>query len=387
MGAKSRVQMILIANSQDLSGRNGIGGVKTHVELLCSKLVENNVDFCLRTGLGKNEVLAKLSFVARSIFTGTKLEAQWIYERARLLRAFDLDKKPCLVHAHDPISGLAFMSDDHPLVVTVHGPFAEESKSAGRSKAYVENAQRIEERVLERADAIISVDQGQKDLLVSKYSIGHKVSIISNAVDSSCLRAIVTKTNLCKDLQTLADSRFFILTRRLVPKNGARLAVEAFLEWSGDQTENIKLILVGDGPEKSYIQGLIKAHRNGSAVRLLGALPNDVTLALLARATACVVPSIPDCGVVEATSLSVLEALGVGVPVIGSQIGGIEEIGKNVGGIRFVRAGERDDLVRAFTDLAGGVSVPEFREVRFQQEYGADAWIKRIQTVYHQVSS
>lgn len=377
--------MILIANSQDLTQTGGIGGVKTHVELLCSKLADRKVGFAVRTGLGRNEVIAKMFIAGRALLSGKPLDAYWLEERAKLLRALAGDDKPSLIHAHDPISAFAFLSDKQPLILTVHGPFAEESSSVGRNKIYVESAARIERAAVERANAIIAVDEGQRNLLISKYPVSDKVSVISNAVDTDALHVIVTKTQLSERLQALVKSQFFVLTRRLVPKNGVVQAVQAFLDWTTRCSCGTKLVLVGDGPEKDRILDLIKAHRNGSCVIMLGAMPNDIVVSLLARAKACVVPSVPSCGVVEATSISVLEALALGVPVIGSKIGGIQEIGMSVGGIHFVRPGDHEDLVGAFTDLEQGATVPEFQVEKFRREYGADAWIDRVLALYESV--
>ncbi|MCK5140926.1 MAG: glycosyltransferase family 4 protein, partial [Candidatus Heimdallarchaeota archaeon] len=80
---------------------------------------------------------------------------------------------------------------------------------------------------------------------------------------------------------------------------------------------------IGDGPEKNNIYR--EVHRLGleESVNFVGMVPNDSIPSFLSRADIVVVPSI-----VEASSISVLEAMAMKKPVVASDIPGIREITK-----------------------------------------------------------
>ena len=61
-------------------------------------------------------------------------------------------------------------------------------------------------------------------------------------------------------------------------------------------------------------------------VIFLGSIPRKEVLRLASEALAVVVPSIPSSGVVEATSIAVIEAMACGTVVIASDIGGLAEL-------------------------------------------------------------
>ena len=88
--------------------------------------------------------------------------------------------------------------------------------------------------------------------------------------------------------------------------------------------DNAKLLLVGDGEDKAQLNQLIQNLKLDDKVILLG-LREDV-LALMQSATVYVQPSLH-----EGLSIAILEAMGSGLPVIGSDVSGIKTLVKNVG--------------------------------------------------------
>ncbi|MCB1742247.1 MAG: glycosyltransferase family 4 protein [Gammaproteobacteria bacterium] len=113
---------------------------------------------------------------------------------------------------------------------------------------------------------------------------------------------------------------------RLVPKKGFDTLLEAC---AGLRDQGFRFVceIVGDGPEREALQARIEALRLAEQVRLHGALPQERTLALLARADVLALPArITDSGDRDALPTVLLEALALGVPVVSTDVCGIPEI-------------------------------------------------------------
>ncbi len=142
-------------------------------------------------------------------------------------------------------------------------------------------------------------------------------------------------------------------SRRLVAKNGVIFLVQGFKEVIQNHPDAV-LVIIGDGPERERIQDEIQKLNLSSNIRMIGMIPNDEIPSYLVKADVIAVPSI-----VEASSISVLEAMAMKKPVVASDIPGIREITK---------FGENCVLVPPMkpSDLADGIS--ELLESRKRRE-------------------
>jgi len=131
-------------------------------------------------------------------------------------------------------------------------------------------------------------------------------------------------------------------SRRLVAKNGVLFLVQGFKKVLQKHPDAV-LVIIGDGPERGRIQEEIQKLKLNSNVRMIGMIPNDEIPSYLVKADVIAVPSI-----VEASSISVLEAMAMKKPVVASDIPGIREITK---------FGENCVLVQPMrpSDLADGI--------------------------------
>jgi glycosyltransferase involved in cell wall biosynthesis len=111
-----------------------------------------------------------------------------------------------------------------------------------------------------------------------------------------------------------APGRRFVYFGRLSRQKGVRTLVEAAA------AAGVSLDVIGAGPEKEQLEQLAAAR--GGDVRFLGYLTGDALRDAISGARAVVVPSEG----YENAPLSVLEACGLGKPVIVADIGGIPEM-------------------------------------------------------------
>jgi glycosyltransferase involved in cell wall biosynthesis len=132
-----------------------------------------------------------------------------------------------------------------------------------------------------------------------------------------------------------------VCTARLAPPKDLLLLVDALAE---PGVEAWRLKIIGDGPERVAIEDRRDARGLRDRVELLGER-QDVA-ELLAQADAFVLPTRS-----EGMPYSILEAMGSGLPVVASRVGGIpEEVVDGVTGF-VVPAGDRGALASALRRL------------------------------------
>ena len=117
-----------------------------------------------------------------------------------------------------------------------------------------------------------------------------------------------------------ANTRTMISVGRLSPEKGQAGLLQAFARLRPSHPE-LQLRLVGDGPDRASLETLAKELGLSGAVTFVGRLPEEETLAEIARANLLVLPSF-----MEGLPIVLMEAMAAGVPVIASRIAGIPEL-------------------------------------------------------------
>ena len=117
-----------------------------------------------------------------------------------------------------------------------------------------------------------------------------------------------------------ANIKTMICVGRLSPEKGQAGILRAFANLRARHPE-LMLRLVGDGPDRTSLEALAKELGLSDAVTFAGRLPEEETLAEIARADLLVLPSF-----MEGLPIVLMEAMAVGVPVIASRVAGIPEL-------------------------------------------------------------
>jgi glycosyltransferase involved in cell wall biosynthesis len=112
---------------------------------------------------------------------------------------------------------------------------------------------------------------------------------------------------------------------RLVERKGVAHLVEAVRLLPADL--DARLTIVGEGPERPALESQIARHGLQDRVELRGRVGEDALRAAYAASDVLVLPSILDArGDTEGLGVVLLEAMSYGVPVVGSELGGITDI-------------------------------------------------------------
>jgi glycosyltransferase involved in cell wall biosynthesis len=137
-----------------------------------------------------------------------------------------------------------------------------------------------------------------------------------------------------------ASSRTVLYVGRLSAEKGVELLVEA---WRRLGDEPLELVIVGDGPLRERLE-----RRPVPRLRFMGRLPEEEVRRQMLAARALVLPSVW----YEGQPMTALEALAAGLPVLGSDIGGVSELLAPLGQEWLAAPGEVSSWVAGLRALA-----------------------------------
>lgn len=154
-----------------------------------------------------------------------------------------------------------------------------------------------------------------EELLHIPFSIDAQKQFISNGVDGEkFISSVETRASIRSALGIQPDEVVAIVTRRLVDKNGViYLAKSTGLM----KNKDVKFIVIGDGPERQAVEDEFKKNCGDRAL-FLGNKTHDEIVDYYSAADFSILPSL-----MEATSISGLEAMASGLPLVGTRVGGI----------------------------------------------------------------
>ena len=233
-----------------------------------------------------------------------------------------------IVHSHtwyaNAAGQLAQMLHDVPHVLTAHSleplrPWKAEQLGGGyRVSSW------IERQAYETADAVIAVSEGmRRDILRSYPGIDEqKVSVVYNGIDLEAWQR-VDDAELVRELGIDPDRPSVVFVGRITRQKGLPYLLRAAKLLPAD----VQLVLCAGAPDTpeimAEVSGLVRElqeERTG-VVWIEKILPRHQLSAVLSAATTFVCPSVYEpLGIVN------LEAMACGVPVVGSDTGGIPEV-------------------------------------------------------------
>lgn len=193
-----------------------------------------------------------------------------------------------------------------------------------------------------RAARVIAISQAVKRGLLDSGVPDPCIAIVTPAID---VAATARATPLA--WSTVAgvppDAFVLVAVAALTAEKGIDLLIDALAD-SRLSATNLHCVIAGDGPERDNLLTRASALEVRQRVHLLGHLSDP--LPLIAAASVLVVPSRE-----EAFGSTILDALALGVPVIGASVGGIPEALSYGGGATFP-AGDSGTLAGQLHALA-----------------------------------
>lgn len=362
-----------------LSGHTNFntGGVGTHLRVLNDELVKKDINH--RVLLGKNKGYSGISFLSRKlipkkIYFQFNIQVSGLYNK--LKKNISIETK--VVDCHDLASVIAAITLrekkrlQYKVVYTVHAPFYEQYLLSGKKidTKDMEHLRLTELKYLKKCDGFVCVDDKQRDIIETKISRSVNNIILPNAVNIDFLDTVERNSNV---------EKYIIISRHLYEKCGVSIGIKAFAK--ADIDSNIKLVIVGMGDQYESLLSLTENLNISNRVEFKGRLVYEESIKYTANAIITLIPSIPLGDYVEATSLSMLEGMALGVPVIASNIGGLKQVLENTGAGILVEPNNISVLAEKIEILVGNQSLRESlskkAKILVNKEYASAAWLAK----------
>lgn len=235
-------------------------------------------------------------------------------------------EKPSLILVSHllPMGKIARLMKKHrgvPYAVIIHGMDVALAMEAGGKKLAEAKA------VLAEAKLVIA-NSGYTAQLVAGLGVPKdRLTIVRPSPNfPTFMTAPVEKAAALRSRYGIAFDDFLVLTAgRLVPRKGFATAIEAMAGLRERGKDDVKLLVVGDGPERKKLEKLAADKGLADRVKFAGSLPDEeMPAAFAACETFAMVPKSEGADV-EGFGIVYLEANLMGKPVIGSRAGGVPD--------------------------------------------------------------
>lgn len=296
-----------------------VGGLESHVFHLCRSLAARGHEVTIvtsrsRPGLPGDEIMDGVR-VRRTWLPGRTPPGWAAHAAGSLPATLRAGRDADLLHAQafasiPPLLPVRALRGT-PLVATLH------------TSHFLIRARRpawrpILRELVRAPDRVLAASAEIRDVAM-ELSPGTRVEALVNGVDTTLFRPLDRRPSAA-DPSSPAGAGRIVVPRRLFPKNGVDVFVEAFPRIVTGRP-GVQAFIVGDGPERSRLEARARSLGVGEALHFLGARPNREMPELLASMDLAVIPSR-----MEATSVAALESMACGLPVVASEVGGLPEI-------------------------------------------------------------
>jgi len=301
--------------------------------------------------------------------------------RPGLLRPFDLMRLQQFLHDAEPTIVHTFL-----LTASLYGRFA---SMLARVPIVVGTEVNIYERkrplhrmaerwLMQRTDAVVASAGSVRDFYIDQIGADpDKVVVIYNAVDWSQLQTTKDRAETRAELGVPLDVPVAGIIARLTEQKAHRVLFDAMV--SRPELSTLHLIAVGDGELRQELMGRVEQLGLSNRVHFAGARRDLGNI--LGAIDLFVMPSLW-----EGLPLSLVLAMGAGLPVIASKVAGIPEvIQDNVSGL-LVEPGDVPQLAAAMTrvlqDDTLRVLLSQEARAFVRPRFGVDGYIASMTSLY-----
>jgi len=308
-----------------------VGGIERVVNEQSKRLLQRNFEPMVvtnRIGTPKRYVVDGVNVECyESLNTGFRLGIPYSIPTVTSFETFlKAVKSSKIVHAHGHpyltslIAAKLAKRYNKPFVLTQHNTFIEYDSVFDSIERLNDLA--VGKETLKEADRIITVSNATKDYVSSLGAKPEKIKVLHNGVDLIRFRPLNRKREEMRRKLGIPQTSIVALTvRRLVYKNGIDTLIDG-ANIAVRKNPKIIFLVVGKGPDLTSVQNKIRQLGIEDNFKLTGFVSDEDLPFYYNAADFFVLPSKSG----EGLPLVALEAMGCGLPVIATNVGGISEI-------------------------------------------------------------
>jgi glycosyltransferase involved in cell wall biosynthesis len=305
--------------------------------------------------------------------TSSRTDLSWIRALRRLLLTEHFD----IVHIHSPLAAIGCR-----LVLRTIPP--------GQRPAVVVTEHNVWEshtRLTRFADRI-SVGRGEKHIAVSSAvraslprGLRRRTCVVRHGVDAGEIRAATSARSEMRTWLGIADTEVLVGTVANLRWTKGYPELMRAARVVLDQVPNVSFAVVGRGPLEQELRSLHASLGLGERFLLLGHRPD--AHAVMSSFDIFCLPSRK-----EGLPIALMEALVLGLPVVATKVGGIEEVVTDREQGLLVPAGEPEQLAAALLTLIRDRSLRSSMSRRAREAgdtLGIDHTVEEIEHIYREI--
>lgn len=290
------------------------------------------------------------------------------------LRSLLKAQKPDFLHVHyaSGYGTLARLSGFRPTLLSVWGSDVYEFPYEAKWKM------ELLRKNLEYADYVASTSKVMKTKTKNMANLMREIAVTPFGVNCEQFKPTLTRPKREIVVGTI---------KGLHEKYGVEYLIRAFGILARRQgTENLKLLIVGEGPLRSKLERLSRELGISHIVEFMGKIAHDRVPECLSRMSVFVAVSVNDS---ESFGVSVIEASACGIPVVVSDCGGLPEVVRD--GITGIIVPKRDPAATADA-IFKIISNPQIAEAmgkagrdHVTRNYEWNENVSRMETLYRKI--
>ena len=326
--------------------------------------------------------LAKLPIVKRItvLQIGSRGSISALIAKAFKLARISEAVRPSIIHSwlwySNFLCGLArqfAVLSDIPFIVSQRGDY---NARYGRLRLWL-----TEQIIYNRADVILTNAVRLQGNLQSRYP-EKRIITIRNIVRSPNPSPL-SESKFENAQQSDLPKRHIVSVGRLVPEKGYRNLVQALnLLNTKYNFSNFTATILGEGGLKDELSRLADSYHLSNHLRLPGFC--EAVFPILSDANLFILPSLH-----ESTPNALIEAMGIGLPCIASDVGGVSDLIEDRKSGMLVPAADPEALARAIhrvlTDGALAKTLGERAQAKIHRLFNNDQSIQQLEAVYRNV--
>jgi glycosyltransferase involved in cell wall biosynthesis len=386
---KQNKQLKILIINYEYPPLGGGGGVAT-ADLALEWIKSGQVDVLTSSykDLASYEVINGINiYRARIFFRKSRDAATFISMLSYIITGFIKGFKLCRVNRYDvinthfalpsgPLGYLLSKIFRIPNVLSRHGgDIYDPSKKMSPHKSFI--FRKVVRFILNRADRIVAQSTNTRDNAIGFYNPVKDVEIIPLAFHPPAVKKASRK------MLNLQDDVFYLITVGRLIK---RKSIETMLQALGQIKNNrIKLLIIGDGPEKGRLMDMAADLGLDQRVQFPGYVSGDDKFRYLAVSDLFILTSLH-----EGFGIVFMEAMNAGLPIVATNHGGQVDLLKHNENALLIDVGDvnacRDAILRFVRDKTFYKKCSSNNKKRIRN-YRADTVAKEYLKIFRELTA